>query len=530
MTDTSSASRFTPETALPVGMGIALHAQRFPERTAVASEVGERTYAQLNARCNQLVRALRRRGLASGDAIALVATNRPEFAETYFAALRSGLRVTPINWHLTAAELSYILDNCEAKAVIADARFAEIVAEAAGTKAVAERLRVTLAFGGDIDGFTAYDASLRAEPEHDIEAPELGTQMLYTSGTTGQPKGVYRRSRRGLAPGGGIGGALGYREADAHLCTGPLYHAAPLAFSLVGPLSAGIKVVMMDGWDPSRALELIEEHRITHTHMVPTMFHRLLMLPEEKRRKHDVSSLRTVLHGAAPCPIPVKQGIMEWLGPIVYEYYAATEGFGTLVDPHTWLARPGTVGKPAEGQVRVLDDAGRDAAPGEVGTVYLRAPEGARFEYYGDAEKTRRSYHGDTPYFTLGDMGYFDAEGFLFLSDRSADLIITGGVNVYPAEVDAVLLMHSAVQDTATVGVPNDDWGEEVRSVVVLRPGHVASPALAAELITFCRERLASFKCPRLVDFVSALPRYDTGKIFRRKVRERYWEGRGRSI
>ncbi len=519
-------------TAVRSGMLLALHARQQPDAPALTAEDGTHTFAQLNARANQLARALRSRGVKSGEAVALICANRREFAETQAAVQRSGLRLTPINWHLQQHEIQYILENCEARAVIADARFEASVGPAAsGLDAV----RARFAIGGAIPGFELYEQAVAKEPAGDIPDPELGTQMLYTSGTTGKPKGVYRRaggSTRGNgATARAIGSVLSYQAGkDAHLCTGPLYHAAPLAFSLLGPLSAGAHVVMMDGWDSEAALQLIERHGVTHTHMVPTMFHRWLSLPDDVRDKYDLSSLRVILHGAAPCPVPVKQALMDWLGPIVYEYYAATEGFGSFVSPELWLERPGTVGRPDPGQVRILDDAGEGALPGQVGRVFLKAPEQARFEYYGDAAKTREAYHEDSAYFTLGDMGYLDEDGYLFLADRSADLIISGGVNIYPAEVDAVLLTHPAVADVATIGIPNDDWGEEVRAVVVLQPEHSPSTELVADLLEHCRSHLAHYKCPRSVDFANDLPRYDTGKIYRRAVRDRYWQGRDRKI
>jgi len=519
-----------PREAVRRGMMLALHADRQPDAVALATDHGEFSFAQLNARVNQLVRALRSRGLKAGDGLALICSNRAEFAEAYFAVQRSGLRVTPINWHLQAHEIRYILENCEARAVLADARFGETVVPAIAGYAEALAL---FSIGGALEGFELYDQAVASEAATDIEDPELGSQMLYTSGTTGQPKGVYRR---GGAPVRGastrvIGGVLAYQAgSDAHLCTGPLYHAAPLAFSLVGPMAAGVKVVMMDGWDAEGALRHVERHRITHTHMVPTMFHRWLSLSDDIRNKYELSSLRVILHGAAPCPVPVKQALIDWLGPIVYEYYAATEGFGSFVSPQLWLERPGTVGKPEPDQVRILDDDGKLAAPGQVGRVFLRSPEQSRFEYYGDAAKTREAYHEDSSYFTLGDMGYMDEDGYLFLADRSADLIISGGVNIYPAEVDAALLAHPAVADSATIGIPNDDWGEEVRGVIQLKDGWAASPELEAALIDHCRSHLAHYKCPRKIDFVTELPRYDTGKIYRRAVRDRYWQGRDRKI
>jgi long-chain acyl-CoA synthetase len=285
-------------------------------------------------------------------------------------------------------------------------------------------------------------------------------------------------------------------------------------------------VVLMDGWDAEETLRLIERHRITHTHMVPTMFHRLLSLPEPVRTSYDVSSLRYVIHGAAPCPVAVKRAMIDWLGPIVVEYYAATEGTGTFVSAEDWLARPGTVGKPATADhVRILDSESGILPPGEVGTIYLKAPEGARFTYYKHPEKTATAYQGD--YFTLGDMGYLDADGYLYLTDRSADVIISGGVNIYPAETEAVLITHPAVGDVAVIGVPNSEWGEEVKAVIELQPGVVGTNELASELISWCRRRQAGFKCPRTVDFTGELPRQDNGKLYKRSLRDGYLEEAG---
>jgi long-chain acyl-CoA synthetase len=310
-------------------------------------------------------------------------------------------------------------------------------------------------------------------------------------------------------------------EGDVHLCTGPLYHAAPLAFSLMAPLAFGATVVLMDQWDAEEALRLIDQHGVTHSHMVPTMFHRLLSLPDETRERYATERLRFVLHGAAPCPVSVKQRLIDWLGPIVVEYYAATEGVGSFVDSATWLAHPGTVGRPVtEGQVMIGDDDANPLPPDEIGLVWLKAMPGARFDYYKDPDKTDGSFRGD--YFTLGDVGYLDADGYLYLTDRSANLIISGGVNIYPAEVDAVLLEHPAVGDAATIGVPNEEWGEEVKSIVELQPGLEPSAELAAELIEFTRGHLAHFKCPRTVDFIETLPRHDNGKIYKRRLKDLY--------
>ena len=345
--------------------------------------------------------------------------------------------------------------------------------------------------------------------------------MLYTSGTTGRPKGVHRSPG---APSSIAGINLGgYNEdgGDVHLCTGPLYHAAPLAFSFAMPLSWGATVVLMARWDAEEALRLVDECDVTHTHMVPTMFQRLLSLPPDTRERFDISSIRHVIHGAAPCPVAVKHRMIEWFGPIIWEYYAATEGVGSLVDSATWLAHPGTVGRPlTREQVLIGDEHGTPLPPRDVGLVYLKAPRAGRFHYFHDEEKTRSTFRGD--YFTLGDVGYLDEEGYLYLTDRSADLIVSGGVNIYPAEVDAVLLDHPSVADAATIGVPDEEWGESVVSVVELQEGRAPSGALASELIEFCRTRIAHYKCPRAVEFVDTLPRQDNGKLYKRVLRERF--------
>ncbi|HMF04670.1 MAG TPA: AMP-binding protein, partial [Acidimicrobiia bacterium] len=339
-------------------------------------------------------------------------------------------------------------------------------------------------------------------------------------GTTGRPKGVFR-DEASLATAVTLARAA-YRDGNVHLLTGPLYHAAPLLFSLNAPLIAGVTVVLMPAWDPEEALRLIDRHRVSHTHMVPTMFHQLLALPEDVRARYDVSSLHNVLHGAAPCPVGVKQRLIEWWGPVVNEYYAATEGLGTWVDARTWLRKPGTVGKPVpDDQVVVADDAGNLMPPGEVGLVWFKASE-VPFEYFKDPAKTESSYRDR--HFTLGDMGYVDEDGFLFLTDRSANLIISGGVNIYPAEVDAVLLEHPAVADVAVIGVPDAEWGEEVLAVVEPRAGTAPADELADDLVAFCRDRLAHYKCPRRVEFVDRLPRQDNGKIYKRLLRDRYRE------
>jgi long-chain acyl-CoA synthetase len=495
------------------GRAIAYWARVAPDRPAISSRFGSRTFAELDANADRLVHVLRDRGLRPGDAVALICRNRPEFVETWAACRRAGFRLTPVNWHLTADEMEYIARDCEARSLVVDVEVPPAVTLAT---ALAAHVDAVLTVGGTLPVGEPYAAALAGAPSDPLTDPEPGTLMLYTSGTTGRPKGVRKRPRPPV-----VENIAGYDAESVHLCTGPLYHAAPLNISLISPLSNGAGVVLMDRWTADETLELVEAHRVTHTHMVPTMFHRLLTVDEQTRAARDMSSLKIVVHGAAPCPVPVKQAMIEWLGPVIVEYYASTEGAGTLVDATTWLRKPGTVGKPyPHDHVFVGDEDAQPLDTGEVGIVWVKTHPGEEFEYYGDPDKTERNQRG--AWYTLGDHGYLDEDGYLFLAGRSAELIISGGVNIYPAEIDAALLEHPAVGDAATIGVPNDEWGEEVVAVVELTPGAEASPGLAEELRAHCRERIAGFKVPRRVEFVAELPRQDNGKVYRRRLREQF--------
>ena len=511
--------------AAAVGMQIALHAKVAPNRMAIDGPFGRRSYAELNADCNRLVRFLRSRGIGDGDAIAILVPNRPAFVEAIYAGLRAGIRVTPINWHLVADEAAYIVRDCEAKALIADARFADVARAVVAAVPVATRLAV----GGAIPGFDDYERSIARESGADIDDPVLGSNMLYTSGTTGRPKGVYRKSHPVDLLAGLLSSAKLRPDSDVALNTGPLYHAAPLRLNLMLPLNQGVGVHLMDKWTPEETLDLIAAHHVTHTHLVPTMFHRLLAMPGAERRKRDTSSLRWLLHGAAPASVDSKRRMIEWLGPVLYEYYAGTEGGGTLIDSHEWLARPGSVGRAPPGcRFSVRNDRGEELPAGESGRIYFFTASAHRFEYFKDPGKTDAAWDGE--WFTMGDVGYFDADGYLYLSGRSAETIISGGVNIYPAEIDAVLQQHPAVYDVATVGAPSEEWGEEIVAVVQPSPDREAGPALVEELRAFCREKIAAYKVPRRIDFVDALPRMETGKVQRRLIRDRYWQGRDRKI
>jgi long-chain acyl-CoA synthetase len=375
--------------ALEKGMTVAFWAKLQPRAPAVVAETGNRTYGELNARSNQIVRALRAQGIGAGDAVALLCANRTEFVEMFWATRRAGIRMTPVNWRLTGEEAAYIVNDCDAQAFFAHTRFQAVAEQAAAN---APRVRLRIAIGGALPGFDSYEGFLRDQDGSDISDPQLGNSMLYTSGTTGQPKGVYRSSAPPTSP--SLVGSAAYRPGESiHLVTGPLYHAAPLSLAMGIPQLYGSAVVLMDGWDCERALQMIERHRVTHMHLVPTMMHRLLSLPEAVRKRHDLSSLQYILHGAAPCPPGVKRAMIDWVGPIVWEYYGATEGTGTLVDSPTWLARPGTVGRPdTPDHIRILDEAGRTVPPMEAGMIYMKAPRvGASTTTRTTARRTART-------------------------------------------------------------------------------------------------------------------------------------------
>ncbi len=506
-----------------VGMGVASWARVKPDATAVIDRFTRRSWAQLNANANRLARLLRASGLEPGDGVALFCTNRVEFMEAINASRRTGMRITPVNWHLTASEIAYILNDCEAKALIAEPRIASIL------EAVKEAplLKLKLSVGGDADGFVNYDKAIAAMDPSDIEDPLIGSQMLYTSGTTGRPKGVFRPLGVATPPQFEGSNAAYNPDTDVQLCVGPGYHAAPLAFDIAIPQASGVPTIFIgEKWESEAVLAAIEKHKITHAHMVPIMFQRLLSLPDDVKAKYNTSSLRFLVHGAAPCPPEVKRAMIEWLGPVLFEYYAGSEGgAGFYIRSEDWLKKPGSVGKrPVLLAVKIMDDEGNELPNGQAGLIYHQAQSLNPFSYYKDDKKTSGAHRGN--FFTLGDIGYFDEDDYLFLTGRSAEIIISGGVNIYPQEVDNEIIKHPAVEDVCSIGVPNKEWGEEVKAVVMLRPGTEPSERLKEEILVFARGKLAGFKVPRTVDFVDDLPRSAAGKIQRGKVRAPFWEGR----
>ncbi|HEX7036042.1 MAG TPA: acyl-CoA synthetase [Pseudomonadales bacterium] len=509
---------------------LAEHAQNQGSKAAlIDAETGAvLTFDELNRRSIRCARLLRREGLRFGDHIAVMTENLPDALVVAWAALRSGLYLTPVNWHLTADEAGYIVRDCMAKWLLISPGVGAVAAEL-DAELDPSVCRWTLGPAGG--GYRSLEEGLAAESDEPLDEELEGELMFYSSGTTGRPKGILRALKRRSTDSEPnalsmlMAGLYGFSENTVYLCPAPLYHAAPLAWSLSVQRLGGT-VVLMRRFDAARALELIERYRVNRAQFVPTMFVRMLKLPPEERARYDVSSLEAVIHAAAPCPVDVKQQMLDWWGPVIYEYYAGSEGGGFVaVGPEEWLKRPGTVGKPLTGAVHVVGDDGNDLPPGEVGVVYFDG--NADFEYHGDPKKTRETYN-DRGWHTLGDMGYLDEDGYLFLTDRKSHMIISGGVNIYPQEAENVLTGHPSVLDAAVIGVPHREYGEEVKAVVQLVDPAEASPELAQALIDYCLAHLAKYKCPRSVDFVDELPRLPTGKLLKRQLRERYWPAEGR--
>jgi long-chain acyl-CoA synthetase len=512
--------------------GFYRYAQEDPDFVAVVDPDGtEHTAGAVLERANRYVHALRGLGLQDGDAVAAVLPNGIKPVEVYLAALQAGWYYVPINYRLSAPEIAYILQDSEAKAVVSDERFAKVIAAAADGAGIPAEARLA---HGAVPGFRDVEELLGSASPDLPEHRTAGAAKHYTSGTTGKPKGV-RRPLSGadadvmaeLFTGFFNLFGIPQRSDQVHLSTSPNYHTAVTTFA-GNALNSGHRVVYMDKWDPEETLAKIERYRVTHTHMVPTQFHRMLRLPDEVRAKYDVSSMVWAIHAAAPCPIDVKRKMLDWWGPVIWEYYAATEGGGTTATPEDWLKYPGTVGSPWPiSEVRILDDDHKIVPTGEPGTVWMKM--GQSFEYKGDKEKTEKNQDSDG-FFTVGDVGYLNEDGFLFLCDRKSDMIIAGGVNISPAEIEGEILAHPAVGDVAVFGIPDDDMGEQIKAVVEPAAGHEPGDELAASIMEHLAGRLAKFKWPRSIDFADELPREPTGKLLKRQLRDPYWEGRDRAI
>jgi long-chain acyl-CoA synthetase len=509
------------------------YAVEHPDRPCfVMAESGEIvTYREYEERCNRLAHLLRAHGLRPGDHYSIFMENHPRYLETCGAGERSGLYYTCVNSHLTADELAYIVDNSESKVLITSRAKQAVALEAlAECPGVTLCLIVDLAAGSvtsigsiEVRDYVEATADLPSTP---IDDERLGAAMLYSSGTTGRPKGIIRvlpdqPPSEQMALFLFLIDLWRYREDMVYLSPAPLYHSAPQA--AVGlTIRMGGTAIIMERFEPELYLSLVEQHQVTHSQLVPTMFGRMLKLPDEVRERYDLSSLETVIHAAAPCPVPVKEQMIAWWGPIIREYYGATEAMGfTACDSAEWLAHKGTVGRVLVGDLHVLDDDMRPCPNGTPGTLWFGTPN--PIQYFNDPEKSRDAASPDGTMCTVGDVGYVDDDGFVFLTDRKTFMIISGGVNIYPQETENLLVTHPKVADAAVFGVPNADLGEEVKAVVQVMPGIEPGPELERELIEFCQEHLSRQKCPRTVDFDPELPRLPTGKLYKRVLRDRYW-------
>jgi long-chain acyl-CoA synthetase len=502
--------------------------QRADQPAVIMADSGETvTYRELEARSNRLAHLLRAVGLTRLDHYAIFMENHPRYVECCAAGSRSGLYYTAINSFLTADELAYIINNSLSKVLITSEAKREVAIAALRDCPKVELCLVAdgAGEGSRVRSLSEATAEFPATP---IVDESLGTAMLYSSGTTGRPKGVLRpmpdqpptQPQPLLAA---LSKLWRFREGQVYLSPAPLYHAAPLT-GVHGTIRLGGTVVIMERFNPERFLELVEKHRVTHTQLVPTMFSRMLKLPADTRRAHDLSSLEIAIHAAAPCPAPVKQAMIDWWGPIILEYYGATEGLGfTFCDSAEWLAHPGTIGKAVFGELHVLDEAMCEVPTGQTGKLWFKTA--SPFEYFNDPAKTAEANSPDRTMSTVGDIGHVAEDGYIYLTDRAAFMIISGGVNIYPQECENVLVTHPKVADAAVFGVPHEEMGEEVKAIVQLMPGFATGAEMEAELIAFCRDHLAHHKCPRTIDFEPGLPRLPTGKLYKAPLRERYWKG-----
>lgn len=489
------------------------------------------TFAELDNEANRLARLFHDAGLRPGDHVAFCLENHLRFLPIAWGAHYAGLVYTALSSRLTTDEMDYIINNCGAKAFITSKYRSEQAHELADRMPAVE---MRLMVDSTIDGYDSYEDAIAACDATPIEGRVAGADMLYSSGTTGRPKGIMptltseplesaEHSVSGL-----LSLLMGLTSESTYLTPAPLYHAAPLRFSM-GAQVLGATVVVMERFDPEKFLGTIQDKKVTHTQVVPTMFVRTLKLDQELRESFDLTSLEMVVHAAAPCPVPIKESIINWWGPIVHEYYAGTEGNGFVYcNSDMWMSHKGTVGMPVNCTVHIVADDGTEVTNvGDEGTIYFEG--GSTFEYHGDEEKTAESRH-PKGWSTLGDVGKLDEDGFVYLTDRKAYMIISGGVNIYPQEAENVLTVHEKVFDVAVIGVPNADFGEEVKAVVQVAPGVEAGPALERELIEYCRSQLADVKCPRSVDFRDELPRHPTGKLYKRLLKDEYWQGHASRI
>ncbi|MDJ0767269.1 MAG: acyl-CoA synthetase [Ilumatobacter sp.] len=511
------------------------HLETQPDKPAVviADSGWTQTFAELDAAANRLSRLFRAVGLQPGDHVALCMENHPRYIEILWGCEYAGLIYTAASSRLTTDELAYIVNDCEARVFITSRYKSD---QAAAIVDQTPKVELRLMLDATIDGYESYESAVEAQSAEPLEERIAGTDMLYSSGTTGRPKGVLPAfepeplEERVTGVAGLMQILFALDGTKTYLSPAPMYHAAPLRFCMA-TVAVGATLVIMERFDAELYLKYVERYRATHSQVVPTMFVRMLKLDADVRERYDVSSLECVIHAAAPCPIPVKKQIIEWWGPVIHEYYAGTEGNGFVYcNSEMWLAHEGTVGTPINCVVHIVGEDGEEVPQGDVGTVYFEG--GSTFEYHNDPEKTASSRH-PKGWSTLGDVGYLDADNFLYLTDRKAYMIISGGVNIYPQEAENVLTMHPAVVDVAVFGVPHDEFGEEVKAVVQPREMPIddeAAQILAAELIQYCRTQLADVKCPRSVDFREELPRHPTGKLYKRLLKDEYWQAAGRAI